>query len=393
MTDQIQEFVNRLVIENKGVNSLLEESFFTNLPRFIDYLTKIKHGFNISSAMTDAFKGPNIITNSTLYKPNTNQSGYVFTTRPDLNLSSVNIKIERRFMPLLTDNEMSVMRAIRLILSPRMAMKIPMVEYSGSLTGQSDLIRNPNNPLINPQYPFIAISDNNVKSLTGWPSGGGLGIHSTPAGILKEVHIMADSPNNYNTEFSLNLSLNSMQGSPTLYLYYFWILYIGCVLSQTYGMMPWPEYLGNGRLDYTCRHYRLIMDETRTYVNEIGMTGYSIPRNIDIGPIFDYQAENPRPYVDRSIDVEFACSGAIYLDDLVIKQFNETVQMFKPEMHKSKRQQYMVKVEKKWHKIFNNQCYPWINIFTRELEWWVEKRFIQANRDLIIYASLTDSII
>ena len=43
---------------------------------------------------------------------------------------------------------------------------------------------------------------------------------------------MADGPSTYNTEYSLNLSLHAMKGRATLYLYYYWIQYIGFVLYQ-----------------------------------------------------------------------------------------------------------------------------------------------------------------
>lgn len=387
----IEKYLERELkdFKNGNLSPFLSEDFYSNTTRFIDYLNKIKHGFSISSAMAETFYGPNITANPVMLKPNTNSSGYIFTTRPDLNLSEANLRVERKMMPLLTDKKNHVMHAIRMILCPRLAMRMSEIEYNGTLTGQNNMPRDPIHNLVNPKYPFIAVSDNNVKSMTGWPSGSGLGIHSTPAGILKEVHIQADAPDTFNGEFSLNLSLNSMKGSPNLYLYHYWRLYIGFVLSQTYGMMPWPEYLGNGRLDYTCRHYRLIMDETKTFVEEIAATGYSIPRSIDIGPIFDYQSENPRPYVDKSIEVEFACSGAIYIDELLIKQFNETVCLFNRDMLDGKRQQYLIKVDKKYQTIFNNYCYPRINPITRELEWWVEKDLIKQKKDLLIYKKVT----
>lgn len=365
------------------------EEFMENIPRFIDYLTQLKHGFSVSGSMGANFRGANILANSTMLKPNTNSPGYIFTTRPDLNLSSANLKAERKMMPLLTENEKSIMRAIRLILSPRLGMSGRMKhEMGGRLTGESNLRRGMYSPLINPHYPFIAVSDNLVKSATGWPSNG-LGIHNQAPGVLKESHIMVDGPSTYNNDYSLNLSLNSMKGSPTLYLYYYWILYIGFVYSQTYGLMPWPEYLGNGRLDYTCRIYRLIMDETRTFVEETCCTGYAIPRSIDIGPVFDYQAENPRPYIDRTVDVEFACSGVIYLDEIIIKQFNETVWLFEPLMEEKNRRMFHVKVDKKYQRIFNNECLPFINPITRELEWWVRKEHVLANKDLIAFSNLT----
>ena len=236
------------------LKQLLSENYTDTISQWIDDIFKVKHGFTPSDSMAKTFYGPNLISNTPMLKPNTNSPGYIFTTRPDLNLSTSNLATERKMMALLTDKDNSLMRAIRLILSPRLAANyMPNAKelflYPGFANGiPNDLIRY-SSKLVNPKYPFIAVSDNSVKSLTGWPSSQ-IGIRSTNAGVLKEVHIMADGPSTYNGEYSLSLSAYSMKGNPVMYLYYYWILYIGFVYYQTYGLMPWPEYLGNGRMDY-----------------------------------------------------------------------------------------------------------------------------------------------
>lgn len=360
---------------NRFDASVLGSDYFDDFRQVINDLIAIKHGFPLDRAMTSVFQGANILQNPTMLKPNTNQAGYIFTTRPDLNLATENLKANRVMTPLLTTEANSIMRAIRMILSPRMAKRL-----AGEMQGAVKPRNVDATPLVDPSYPFIAVSDNTVKSLTGWPSSQ-LGILSGNAGLMKEVHIMADGPMTYTHEYSLNLSLDSMKGNATLYLYYFWILYIGFVVSQPYGMAPWPEYLFNGRLDYTTRIYRLIMDETRTYVEEMAATGYAVPRSVDIGPVFDYQqtAENPRPYADKTTEIEFACSGAIYLDEILIQQFNETVCYFNPLMRNENRLKSMVKVEKKYQPILNNKCYPRIDLTTRELEWWCPLSIVKSH--------------
>lgn len=369
-----------------SINDILKDNYSGPIREMLDSLTKVKHGFTLSESMTNTFRGPNIVTNTPMLKPNTNLPGYVFTVRPDLNFSPANLKLDRKMSPLLTDKANSIMRAIRCILSPQCMMPMHQAGFPNrSVDGRLKYI---DCPLVDKNYPFIAISDNNVKTLTGWPSGQ-LGVRSTPAGILKEVHLMADGPATYKGEFSLNMSLNSMKGNPLMYLYYYWILYIGMVYTQSYGLMPWPEYLSNGRMDYTTRIYRLIMDETKTYVTEAAMTGYAIPRSIDIGPYFDYQSDNYRPFIERTTEVEFACSGAEYLDEIIIKQFNRTVEIFQPLMGDKYRKQYLQKVDKKYQKIMNNKVYPWINPISRELEWWCKAADWKESSKLIQLADIS----
>ena len=57
-------------------------------------------------------------------------------------------------MPLLTENKNSLMHAIRMILSPRLAKRMEQIEYGGSL-GKSDLPRHPNSNLVDPNYPLL----------------------------------------------------------------------------------------------------------------------------------------------------------------------------------------------------------------------------------------------
>ena len=87
-----------------SVDQLLNKGYNEDISRMIDMLVKSKTGFTLSESMTNTFKGPNILTNTPMLKPNTNNNGYIFTTRPDLNLTDENIQVERRLMPLLTSN-------------------------------------------------------------------------------------------------------------------------------------------------------------------------------------------------------------------------------------------------------------------------------------------------
>ena len=387
-----------------SVDQLLNKGYNEDISRMIDMLVKSKTGFTLSESMTNTFKGPNILTNTPMLKPNTNNNGYIFTTRPDLNLTDENIQVERRLMPLLTGNGNSIMRAIRLILSPRLGVSFNLPGFSSNPVSRRGRLPC---PLVDPNYPFIAVSDNSIKTLTGWPSGQ-LGVRESNPGILKEVHIMADGPSTYNGVYSLNLSTVSMRGNPVMYLYYFWILYIGFVYYQTYGVIPWPEYLYNGRMDYTCRIYRLIMDESKTYVTEIAATGYAIPRSVDIGPYFDYQQEESRPFMSKTTEIEFTCVGAIYLDEILIQQFNSTVMAYQPgmrEVAKSSKGQVVkgrggdmvvkgsfIKVPKRYQNIFNNLCYPFINPRTRELEWWIRADVYNANKEMIKLADIQSGL-
>ena len=102
-------------------------------------------------------------------------------------------------------------------------------------------------------------------------------------------------------------------------------------------------------------------------------TGWAIPRAIDIGPHFNFDSEDIHPFVSKTVEIEFACTGAIYLDEILIKQFNQTVCMFNRNMSDVNREVFMVQVDKKYYKIFNYNVYPRIDPITKELQWWIYK--------------------
>ena len=123
----------------------------------LDSLTKVKHGFTLSESMTNTFKGPNIISNTPMLKPNTNLPGYVFTVRPDLNFSSANLRIDRKMTPLLTEKANSVMRAIRCILAPQCMMPMHQAGFPNRTVEKKMTYLEC--PLVDKNYPFIAVSD------------------------------------------------------------------------------------------------------------------------------------------------------------------------------------------------------------------------------------------
>ncbi len=85
---------------------------------------------------------------------NTDQYGLVLFTRPGMNMSTDNIRAERKFIPLLTKEPTSIQRIIRCSLDPRLAWSV-----NGGISS----------PFVDNKSAFLPLISNHALSLSGWP--------------------------------------------------------------------------------------------------------------------------------------------------------------------------------------------------------------------------------
>lgn len=288
--------------------------------------------------------------------------GLVFFTRPQLNMQSDNIRSHRSFTPLLTREAYSIQRFIRTMLDPRLGAGFSFMkrEYPALVS-----------PLVDNQNAFIPILTNNLTSISGWPDPV-LPFNVSKPGLINETQSIADGVLQNRGSFSLTASFRNSRGDPIVFLMYIWAMYISAVVQGQ--LMPYMDMITDNRLDYNTRIYRVTLDPTRTYVRKIAATGAAFPVNNPIGSYFDYN--NERPYNDQNKDIsfQFQCDGVDYFDDILIYEFNKTVQIFNPSMADNSRNNDMVKLTPNLLSFFNHRGYPRINEQTNELEWWVSKQ-------------------
>jgi hypothetical protein len=143
-------------------------------------------------------------------------------------------------------------------------------------------------------------------------------------------------------------------------------------------------------IDYNTRVYRLVLDHSKQYVTKIACCGAAFPVNSPIGTFFDFN--NDRPYFDqiKDISIRLRCTGAIYLDDIVVRSFNKAVSIFNPDMRpllgglSAEETPTMAKIHRRVLPYFNNRGYPRINISNYELEWWIDKPYYDARVNRIL---------
>ena len=168
---------------------------------------------------------------------------------------------------------------------------------------------------------------------------------------------------------------------------------------------PYPEMIVNRRLDYNTRVYNLILDQNQQYLLHWAATGASIPMNTPFGKIFDYDYSQTFNHGLDQLNISFESAYADYNDVITLYEFNKVVGMFNPSLRlynnpymnqgnapfKNITDDYRDNIpfmnqgnnksnNAPWIKLLPNEklranyrAYPLINIYTKELEWWIRR--------------------
>ena len=312
---------------------------------------------------------------------NKDSYGLTFFTRPQLNLQSDNIRNIRLFYPLLSELPATVQRFVRCTLDPRL-----MTGYSFD----GKVISSPLPcPLVDNTQAFIPILTNHLNSLSGWPDIVAP-VYSSEPGLYEQSFIQVDGTVKNFKVGDITATFRNSKGDPILYLFYIWIWYQSLVFEGL--LQPYVDHIAYNRIDYMTRVYRLVLDESKRYVRKIAATGVSFPTTLPVGQFFDFSSEKPFNDQTKDISIQLKTVGFQYFDDILIKEFNETVCMFNTLMDDTVREDYMVKVHPALLVYFNNRGYPRINPSDYELEWWVDSTMFSTKAAKLLEANLIDPI-
>lgn len=302
--------------------------------------------------------------------------GLTFFVRPQLNLQPDNIRNVRIMAPLLTIDPLTVQSFVKCTLDPRL---IHGYKFQGaSIPGIKC-------PMVDNENAFISILTNNLNTISGWPDVVAPTFTSKP-GLYNENFAMVDGITRNYEAFDLDASFRNTKGDPILYMFYIWLHYSSFVFEGK--LVPYLDFITENEIDYNTRIYRLVLDKNKEKVTKIAATGAAFPISIPTGSFFDYTTEKPYNDQNKDITVRFKCMGVDYQDDILIKEFNDTVVIFNPAMSDDLRPSVMIRVDKALLPIFNNRGYPRINPISMELEWWVPKDLYNNRTQTFLSANL-----
>lgn len=344
-------------------------------PSILFELTSIS---SVDRALGQTMRGLNLLKAPTSVPTNKDSKGYIFFTRPQLNLQDSNIGNHRKFYPLLSDMPTSMQRQIRGLLDPRIQRTLPVLGIPGqtSMGGNIELMRKAGYaskpldcPFVDPLNPFIPVLTNTCETMSGFPDLG-LNTFSSKPGMHKESYVQYDDIAITSETIDIECSFKGILSDPITWIFYIWEMYGSLVFDGT--LMPYMDYIGENWIDYQTRIWRLVMDKSNTFVTKIAATGPAIPISLPYGAMFDFDVDSPYGDQSKSISIRFRCMGAEALDDILVDEFNETVYMFNPNMMDDLRNKYYTKVDKVHSVIMNHLAYPHIDVNTYELEWYVK---------------------
>lgn len=323
--------------------------------------------------------------------------GFAFFTRPQLNLSALNITNYRGFYNLLTKNTASYQAFTRLMLDPRLG-------YTSRLTS----------PFVDEQNPFISVLTNNIVSMSGWPDLT-VPVHTSATGLYGEEHSFVDGVTNHYEAFDIDAVFRNTRGNPLLYFFYIWIKYSSLVFEGI--LNPYFDMIAENEIDYMTRIYRVVTDPTKRYVTQIGCTGASFPVNVPTGNLFDLNTDTPFNTRNAELNIRFRCMGFMAFEDIIKYWFNQTVAIFNPSMRKVLQHDlenwgdaatredpafvyqipgsdyikvpYMVGMAAEMQGVdsgylmVNHHAVPFINLHTNELEWWAPQNRFAVSGDIL----------
>lgn len=331
---------------------------------------------------------------------NRDTQGYVFFTRPALNLSTINLRRHRLFSGLLTQNPNSIHRYIRCTLDPRLMFGVDSMSIQKLTTGKAAFTQSELNqlkaakytqgypkgegpsiggeskivsPLVDNQQAFIPLLTNTIKSMSGWEDVV-LPTFTSKEGLKREQWSIADGSVEIYNSFDIDCSFRNIKEEPLVLMFQTWIFYMAAVFEGL--MNPYIDFIAENEIDYNTRIYRLVMDESKLIVKKISACGAAYPLNVPTGQFFDYDDSSKYSSNSRDITIRFKCMGAMYNDDILIKEFNDVVGIFNPGMRAMMHGESheMARIPHGIVHMFNNRGYPYINPNTLELQWWISKQ-------------------
>lgn len=328
----------------------------TNFTPLLDVIRMSRGWSDGDTLYSSMFYGLNNQPGLVPMNPHIEGNGFVFFTKPVMNLSDANLIKDRKFMEMNSLNDKSVFRIVRAYLDP-----------IGAIAGKRG------SPLVDNSNPFICLLSNTCMSLSGWPDPQ-VDTYTSKEGLYGEQWMMYDGHIRMHRKFSLNANFLNGRNNPIGYLFSTWIAYGTYVYDDT--MQARMSARVGRYIDYQTRIYRWVLDDTQTYVTRWATAVACIPTTYTAGSFYDYEAERYLNDTNKQMAVTFECLGCEYNDPICIKEFNESVWGVRADEAAIKSAYTKLSADNK--PMFTRWAYPRVNPDTREFEWWIETEVFKA---------------
>ena len=294
---------------------------------------------------------------------NRDSTGYTLFTKPVLNLTYDNINLIRKLEFLGDEDPLGMACAIKCALSPYgIHVSVP----------QDNSARNIRSRIEDDKSAFISCLSNGLISLSGWPDKT-LDTYTSAEGIAKEVISMVDGRVDQYGSYDLSADFRNVRGDVIPTLISAWVEYMGRVAEGT--ISPYPVMIAENEIDYMTRIYRIVMDESDNYVTKIGSCGGAFPIAVPNAAAFNVDRNRVISDANTQVSLPFKCIGFEDNDPILIKEFNEVVEMFNIDMREEYREDRMIPMIGRYaefRKALDHNFYPRIESDHR-LVWYAPK--------------------
>lgn len=308
---------------------------------------------------------------------NRSNQGYVFMTRPQLNLSAQNLIKHRPFYPLLSKDPHSLASWIRGTLDPRWAKYGNRSAILLSQAERKNMIQQTQTSQVDVDSPFINAVTNNLISLSGFPDID-VASYTGEANRIGASYQLIDGIHNLNRPVDITLSLKDTAGSPIYNLFRILATYPSQIYKGT--MTRYEDFIIEDTIDYNVRIYRILISTDGETIHSIASTFPGFIQGVASGARYDYNHDTP--YSAESVaNFRFMFSGVIYDDPALIDDFNRTVDSTNRSMRN--RTVNMVRIPRSVLEYFSyEKVYPYINIDTYTLEWWTSTEVFKTIKEM-----------
>jgi len=305
--------------------------------------------------------------------------GFVFFTRPQLNMQSDNLRNCRNMYDLLSNNPLTEEYMIRCLLDPRLGAGYRYLNTEA---------RKYATPLVQNDNPFIPFLTNNLNTITGFPEET-MTFQTSKADVYNGMRTQPNGNIRNNGKYTVTANVRNVFGDPTIKLMHYWMYYMSAV-STLGELRPYADFEAYDYIDTNTRIYRIVLDAQKERVTKIFATGAALPSSNSVAVAADYNRETPFSDQNKDLNISFECDGFIIMDPILIYAFNGTVCAFCPGMRDRNRDSAMVKLSKVTQRFFRGVGYPRINPDNNHFEWWV-KREVYESRSRVIVETMNSS--
>lgn len=308
--------------------------------------------------------------------------GYVFMTRPQINLTTRNISGFRPLFPLMNTDVHSLAAWIRGTLDPRWAL----VGDAGMDISENELTYEGKtfSSQVDIKSPFINVISNAVITVNGFPDIDAPTFTGEPNRIGAS-HMMTDGVDNLNMPLDITLTCRDMIGDPIYNLF----RTLNAYQQQVYQgvVQRYPDFIMEDCIDYNVRLYRIKLSPDGEHIHSIASTYPGFVQGVAAGHKYDYSLNDPYEE-DNIVSLRFMFSGAVYEDPVLLDDFNMTVMYANSEMKNDKKG--MTRVPRQYLEYFSyERVYPFIDIDKYVLQWWATNETYARVMALVNYKTAT----